>query len=100
MPSYYKPSYQPAYSYYKDDSFNYGYRNFENAIDRQTRENFFQAARQGRRLICQRGSTAGTRTCRLRVDRMMQVRDMTYENARNFLQNERYLSAEDLDIIR
>ena len=61
----------------------------------------FQATRQSRRLICRRGRQGlGGRFCRLRIDRMMQIRSRSYMQAYEFVQNEEYLSEEDLNIIR
>ena len=70
------------------------------SIERQTGESF-DATRQSRRLICRPGiqNTRG-RNCRLRVDRMMQIRSRSYMRAYQFVQSEEYLSEEDVNIIR
>ena len=77
----------------------YGFNDeYGNSIERQARE-AFDTTRQSRRIICRR-TPAGGRQCNLRVDRMMQVRQRTYGRAIEFVQNEEYLSEEDLNIIR
>ena len=73
----------------------------ENVEERQTNE-FFQATSQKRRLICR--NTNGIRLarsqCRIRVDRMMQLRIETYGRVQQFVQSENYLSPEDINIIK
>ena len=86
------------------DRFNTFYSNVdyypENLIDRQIGE-AFQTTSQSRRLVCQNRATAGTgRSCKLRVDKMMQIRRRSYGRALEFAQNEQYLSDDDLDILR
>ena len=71
---------------------------YHNYIDRQTGE-MFQATQQSRRVICGTGP-AGRQRCRLRIDRAMQFRRVSYGRAIQFIQSEQYLSDEDLDIIR
>ena len=80
--------------------FTNGYEEFGFSIERQTGESF-DATRQSRRLICRRGlEGARGRSCRLRVDRMMQIRSISYRRAQQFVQSEEYLSEEDVNIIR
>ena len=67
-------------------------------IDRQSGERF-QVTRQSRRLICRRNPFGG-RTCKLRVDRAMQLRAATYARAQQFVQSEQYLSNDDVDFLR
>ena len=67
-------------------------------IDRQSGE-MFQATSQSRRVICGTGPMGGQR-CRLRIDRAMQFRRVSYGRALQFIQSEQYLGNEDLDIIR
>ena len=67
-------------------------------IDRQSGERF-QVTRQSRRLICRRNPFGG-RTCKLRVDRAMQLRVATYARAQQFVQSEQYLSNDDVDFLR
>ena len=76
----------------------YDYLNIHNEIDRQSGE-MFQATRQSRRVICGTGPNGGRR-CRLRIDRAMQFRRITYGRAIQFIQSEQYLSNDDVDIIR
>ena len=77
-----------------------GYSDFGFSIDRQTGESF-NATRQSRRLICRRGIQGlRGRFCRLRIDRMMEIRARSYMRAYQFLQDEEYLSEEDINIIR
>ena len=77
-----------------------GYTHYGFSIERQTGESF-SATRQSRRLVCRRADqdTSG-RLCRLRVDRMMQIRSRSYMRAYQFVQSEEYLSEEDVNIIR
>ena len=72
--------------------------NLNEDIDRQSGE-MFQATRQSRRIICGTGTNGGRR-CRLRIDRAMQFRRITYGRAIQFIQSEQYLSNDDVDIIR
>ena len=76
----------------------YDYFEFNDNIDRQTGE-MFQATEQSRRVICGTGANGGQR-CRLRIDKAMQFRRVTYGRAIQFIQSEQYLSDEDVDIIR
>ena len=76
-----------------------GYSDHGFSIERQVGESF-SATRQSRRLICRRGRQGTQRRCRLRIDRLMQIRSRTYKRANEFVQNEEYLSEEDLNIIR
>ena len=76
---------------YVQPSFNY--------IDRQTGE-MFQTTRQSRRVICARGQQGQTRRrCRLRIDKAMQFRRITYGRAIQFIQSEQYLENSDVDPI-
>ena len=63
-------------------------------IKRQTGESF-SATTQSQRVI--RSNNGGAR---LRVDRKMEVRNRSYGETQRFVQNEEYLSDEDLDILR
>ena len=65
---------------------------------RQTGESY-EATRQSKRVICQRVNGIFT-GCRLRVDRGVQLRSISYPRALTFIQSEQYLSQEDIDIIR
>ena len=67
-------------------------------IDRQTGEEF-QSTSQNRRIICNTGAGGGQR-CRLRVDKAMQLRGVSYGRALQFIQSEQYLGDEDVDLIR
>ena len=73
---------------------NYFYDNF---IDRQTNE-VFRRTKQSRRLIC--SNRIDRSSCRIRVDRSMELRDETYMRVIRFIQSEEYLSDDDLDIVR
>ena len=66
-----------------------------NFISRQSGERF-ETTRQSRRLVCR----SGRANCRLRVDRAMQFRQRSYEQALQFVQSEQYLTPEDTDILR
>ena len=91
-------SFQTHYDHYGTFYPN-GYQDYYiNLIDRQSGERF-KATRQSRRIICRR-DPAGVRRCKLRVDRSMQMRQITYGRAIKFIQSEEYLSDEDLNIIR
>ena len=74
------------------------YHYYYNYIDRQTGE-MFQATQQSRRVICGVGP-AGAQRCRLRIDRAMQFRRVSYGRAIQFIQSEQYLGDDDVDIIR
>ena len=68
-------------------------------IDRQSGE-AFQVTQPSRRVIC-RGPVAGRgRRCKLRISRAMQFRQTRYGSVLRFVQAERYLSTDDLDIVR
>ena len=59
----------------------------------------FQATQQSRRVIC--GTRAnGAQRCRLRIDRAMQFRRVSYGRAIQFIESEQYLGNDDFDIIR
>ena len=74
-----------------------GYEDYETSNKRQSGESF-QATRQSRRLICRKGASGNS--CKLRINRLMQIRNVTYGRANQFLQNEEYLSQEDINIVR
>jgi len=76
-----------------------GYQDYGDSIDRQAGESF-KATQQSMRLVCRRSGAGGRQSCRLRIDRMMEVRNETYGTANLFFQDERYLSEEDLNIFR
>ena len=60
----------------------------------------FQTTRQSRRVICARGQQGQTRRrCRLRIDKAMQFRRITYGRAIQFIQSEQYLENSDFDPI-
>ena len=67
-------------------------------MDRQTGE-VFQATSQNRRVVCATGQNGGQR-CRLRIDRAMQMRGVSYGRALQFIQSEQYLGDDDVDIVR
>ena len=71
---------------------------FTEYIDRQTGE-VFQATSQNRRVVCSTGPEGGRR-CRLRIDRAMQFRRVSYGRALQFIQSEQYLGQDDLDFAR
>ena len=73
-------------------------KDYDNLIDRQAGE-VFQATSQNRRVICGRGPLGGMR-CRLRIDRAMQLRRVSYGRALQFIQSEQYLGDDDVDVIR
>ena len=81
-----------------DDLYNAHVYNHYNYIDRQTAE-MFQATQQSRRVICGAGPNS-TQRCRLRIDRAMQFRRVSYGRAVQFIQSEQYLGNDDVDIIR
>ena len=76
----------------------YGNPYLSNHIDRQTGE-MFQATRQSRRVICSENEN-GRQKCRLRIDKAMQFRRVSYGRAIKFIQSEQYLGDDDVDIIR
>ena len=80
-----------------------GYDDYATVIKRQTQETLgsetFQSTAQSRRVICRR-TPAGARDCRLRVDRLVQLRGRTYGRSIQFVQNVEYLTQEDLDLVR
>ena len=78
---------------YTNNKNNFSY----NFIDRQTGERF-RVTRRSRRLIC--SNRINRRSCRLRIDRAMELRDVTYMRALQSIQAEEYLSADDIDLIR
>ena len=67
-------------------------------VDRQTGETF-QATAQNRRVVCTTGANGGQR-CRLRIDRGMQLRGVSYGRALQFIHSEQYLGDDDVDLIR
>ena len=71
---------------------------FHSHIDRQSGE-VFQATSQNRRVICGK-DPLGNMRCRLRIDRAMQLRRVSYGRALQFIQSEQYLGDDDVDIIR
>ena len=73
-------------------------QSFHTYIDRQTGE-MFQATTQSRRVLCNQGAQ-GNRRCRLRIDKAMQFRRVSYGRAVQFIQSEQYLTNDDVDIIR
>ena len=75
------------------------FQDYDDLIDRQAGE-AFMVTRQSQRLICRRSGSGGRQSCKLRIDRMMEIRNQTYGTASQFLQDERYLSEEDLNILR
>ena len=83
---------------HRQKRYNYDFLNVYDNIDRQTGE-MFQATSQSRRVICGMGPNGGQR-CRLRIDRAMQFRRVSYGRAIQFIQSEQYLGNDDVDIIR
>ena len=77
---------------FSENSFEY-----RNHIDRQTGE-MFQTTTQSRRVICGVGP-GGTQRCRLRIDKAMQFRRVTYGRAIQFIQSEQYLEDEDIELV-
>ena len=73
-------------------------QSYHGYIDRQTGE-MFQATTQSRRVLCSPGPR-GRQRCRLRIDKAMQFRRVTYGRAIQFIQSEQYLGNDDVDIIR
>ena len=71
---------------------------FLNFIDRQSGE-VFQATSQNRRVICGK-DPLGNMRCRLRIDRAMQLRRVSYGRALQFIQSEQYLGDDDVSLIR
>ena len=99
----YDNTYHKFWSLFENEGFSGWFKtkeDFSYAEEKQAGESdeFFQATRQSRRLVCRR--TANGRTCRLRVSRLMQIRRLKYFQAQDFVQSEKYLSQEDIDIIR
>ena len=82
----------------KQKRYDYRYQEFDNFIDRQSGE-VFQATAQNRRVICVTGET-GRRRCRLRIDRAMQLRGVSYGRALQFIQSEQYLGEDDVDVFK
>ena len=77
--------------------------NFSNPIEytytsRQSEESF-QATIRSERVVCRRGLSGQVVDCRLRVDRIMQLRGRTFERALEWVQSEQYLSQEDIDLL-
>ena len=73
-------------------------RAYYSYANRQSGE-VFQATSQNRRVIC--GSDPnGNMRCRLRIDRAMQLRRVSYGRALQFIQSEQYLGDDDVAIIR
>ena len=83
-------------STFEESAFHQNQKQF--SIDRQTGE-MFQATQQSRRVICGQGQNGG-QNCRLRIDKAMQFRRVSYGRAIQFIQSEQYLKADDVDIIR
>ena len=71
---------------------------FHTYTDRQSGE-VFQATSQNRRVICGK-DPQGNMRCRLRIDRAMQLRRVSYGRALQFIQSEQYLGDDDVSIIR
>ena len=71
---------------------------FHNFIDRQSGE-VFQVTSQNRRVICGK-DPLGNMRCRLRIDRAMQLRRVSYGRALQFIQSEQYLGDDDVSILR
>ena len=71
---------------------------FHTYTDRQSGE-VFQATSQNRRVICGK-DPLGNMRCRLRIDRAMQLRRVSYGRALQFIQSEQYLGDDDVSIIR
>ena len=79
---------------YGSDYYNDIERSF---ISRQTGERF-ETTRQSRRIVCR--NRRNIDSCRLRIDRGMQLRKETYSRVQEFVQSEQYLTQEDTDILR
>ena len=77
-------------------SSDYSFR-YSNHIDRQTGE-MFQSTSQSRRVICGVGP-GGRQRCRLRIDKAMQFRRVTYGRAIQFIQSEQYLEDDDIELL-
>ena len=88
--------YRACFGCDEDNLFNHHQRQYD--IDRQTGE-MFQATTQSRRVICGQDQN-GNRNCRLRIDKAMQFRRISYGRAVQFIQSEQYLTNDDVDIIR
>ena len=76
----------------------FNHPNFYTYIDRQSGE-VFQATSLNRRVICGK-DPLGNMRCRLRIDRAMQLRRVSYGRALQFIQSEQYLGDDDVSIIR
>ena len=74
------------------------HQQFGTFFDRQAGE-VFQATSQSRRVVCGRGPNGRIR-CRLRIDRAMQLRMVSYGKALQFIQSEQYLGDDDVNILR
>ena len=59
----------------------------------------FQATQQSRRVICGTTASGNGQNCRLRIDKAMQFRRVTYGRAIQFIQSEQYLSDEDMEFL-
>ena len=77
---------------------NFNHPRFFRHINRQSGE-VFQATSQNRRVICGK-DPLGNMRCRLRIDRAMQLRRVSYGRALQFIQSEQYLGDDDVSIIR
>ena len=62
--------------------------------ERKTGE-MFESTEPNKRVMCTNG-----RNCKLRIDKSVQIRGTGYGDCFQFAQNERYLTEEDLDIIK
>ena len=71
---------------------------FQFPFERQAGE-VFQATSQSRRVVCGRGPDGNIR-CRLRIDRAMQLRMVSYGRALQFIQSEQYLGEDDVSIVK
>ena len=65
---------------------------------RQSEESF-KATLRSERVVCRIGLSGQVVDCRLRVDRIMQLRGRSFERALEFVQSEQYLSQEDIDLL-
>ena len=77
---------------------NINHPRFYRHIDRQSGE-VFQATSQNRGVICGK-DPQGNMRCRLRIDRAMQLRRVSYGRALQFIQSEQYLGDDDISLIR
>ena len=73
-------------------------RAYYSYVNRQSGE-VFQATSQNRRVICG-VDLNGNMRCRLRIDRAMQLRRVSYGRALQFIQSEQYLGDDDVAIIK